>query len=44
LVTCRDDNEPSARVIEKCGGLRIGDSPILEPKRRRYTLSTAQTP
>jgi predicted acetyltransferase len=41
LVTCRDDNEPSARVIEKCGGRRIGDSPIIEPKRRRYLLSTS---
>jgi predicted acetyltransferase len=40
LVTCRDDNEPSARVIEKCGGRRIGDSRVREPKRRRYLLST----
>lgn len=40
LVTCRDDNAPSARVIEKCGGRRIGDSPVREPKRRRYMLST----
>ncbi|HEY2474105.1 MAG TPA: GNAT family N-acetyltransferase [Candidatus Cybelea sp.] len=40
LVTCRDDNVPSSRVIEKCGGRRIGDSPVDPPKRRRYLIPT----
>ncbi len=38
LVTCLDDNRASLRVIEKCGGVRIADSPLPGPKRRRYTI------
>jgi predicted acetyltransferase len=41
LVTCRDDNAASARVLEKCGGRRVGDSPVPGPKRRRYMLVTS---
>jgi predicted acetyltransferase len=41
LLTCRDDNHASTRVIEKCGGRRISDSPVLEPARRRYLVPTA---
>ncbi len=42
LVTCRDDNLPSIRVIEKCGGTRIEDSSINGPLRRRYILDVAE--
>ena len=41
LVTCRDTNLASARVIEKCGGRRIDDSFVDEHFERRYWLSTA---
>jgi predicted acetyltransferase len=36
LVTCRDDNVGSIRVIERCGGIRIEDSTADGPRRRRY--------
>jgi predicted acetyltransferase len=36
LLTCAHDNAASIRVIEKCGGRRIADSP-----RRRYLISTS---
>jgi predicted acetyltransferase len=39
LVTCLDTNVASARVIEKCGGVRIEDSSLPGPKRRRYVIS-----
>ena len=38
LVTCRDDNAASIRVIEKCGGVRIEDSKTSGPARRRYVI------
>lgn len=38
LVTCRDDNAPSIRVIEKCGGVRAEDSTASGPLRRRYFI------
>lgn len=36
LITCSDNNAASARVIEKCGGVRVRDSalPGYEPRRR----------
>ena len=40
LITCRDDNIASIRVIEKCGGVRIEDSAVQGPPRRRYLIST----
>lgn len=30
LITCDEDNAASRRVVEKCGGLLEGTSPILE--------------
>jgi predicted acetyltransferase len=38
LITCLDDNLPSQRVIEKCGGVRIRDSKAKGPRRRRYVI------
>lgn len=38
LVTCREDNVASIRVIEKCGGVRIEDSTATGPARRRYLI------
>lgn len=42
LLTCRDDNAASARVIEKCGGRRIADAIGNGPKRRRYSIDLTQ--
>lgn len=42
LVTCRDDNIASIRVIEKCGGVRIQDSRTDGSPRRRYLVNTSQ--
>lgn len=41
LVTCRDTNFASARVIEKWGGARIEDSFVDGHVERRYLMSTA---
>ena len=41
LVTCRDTNAASARVIEKCGGRRIADSFVDEHVERRYLAPAA---
>jgi predicted acetyltransferase len=38
LVTCRDDNAGSIRVIEKCGGMRLSDSTTHGVLRRRYVF------
>ncbi|HEY2473267.1 MAG TPA: GNAT family N-acetyltransferase [Candidatus Cybelea sp.] len=39
LITCADDNAASARVVEKCGGVRIADSTLEGyAKRRRYVI------
>ena len=38
LATCRDDNAPSIRVLEKCGGIRAENSNRPGPLRRRYTF------
>lgn len=40
LVTCRDTNLASARVIEKCGGVRIEDSRQQDRVSRRYWVET----
>lgn len=40
LVTCRDTNVASARVIEKCGGVRIDDSFVDDHVERRYLVPT----
>ncbi len=41
LVTCDDRNAASARVIEKCGGVRIEDAQRLDGIERRYWVPTA---
>jgi predicted acetyltransferase len=41
LATCRDDNAASIRVIEKCGGVRLEDSTIGPPLRRRYAFEVS---
>lgn len=41
LVTCADTNAASARVIEKCGGLRIEDAFVDEHIERRFLVPTA---
>ncbi len=38
IVTCRDDNSGSIRVIEKCGGIRARDSIDPTTQRRRYVF------
>ncbi len=39
LLTCRDDNHASIRVIERCGGIRIENSTVEGPMRRRYVIA-----
>ncbi len=41
LVTCRDTNAASARVIEKCGGVRIEDSFVDNYIEWRFLAPTA---
>jgi predicted acetyltransferase len=36
LVTCNTTNAASARVIEKCGGVRIHDAQLADRMERRY--------
>lgn len=40
LVTCDEDNEASARVITRCGGVleNIVDNPKGGPRKRRYWI------
>ena len=40
LVTCDEDNVPSARVIERCGGTmeNVLDNPEGGPRKRRYRI------
>ncbi len=38
LVTCDDENAPSARVIEKAGGVRIPDTMLAGRPHRRYLI------
>ena len=40
LVTCDDDNLPSARVITRCGGVleNVVDNPEGGPRKRRYWI------
>jgi predicted acetyltransferase len=40
LVTCNANNAASARVIEKCGGLRIADAATPNGFERRYWVPT----
>ncbi len=40
LLTCGANNGPSARVIEKCGGIRIDDALTREGAERRYWVVT----
>lgn len=40
LVTCNATNMASARVIEKCGGVRIEDALLTDRVERRYWVST----
>ena len=41
LVTCSDQNAASARVIEKCGGIRIEDAEAPHGIERRYWVPTS---
>jgi predicted acetyltransferase len=41
LVTCNTTNVASAKVIEKCGGLRMGDALLEERVERRYLIVTS---
>jgi len=41
LITCNDTNAASARVIEKCGGVRISDSRLQGKVLRRYLIAIA---
>lgn len=40
LVTCNANNAASARVIEKCGGVRIADAATAVGVERRYWIAT----
>ena len=40
LVTCNTTNAASARVIEKCGGVRIEDAQLPDRVERRYWVPT----
>ncbi len=40
LVTCNTTNVASAKVIEKCGGLRIQDALLEDRVERRYWVAT----
>jgi predicted acetyltransferase len=40
LVTCKRNNLASARVIEKCGGVRIEDAILEDHAERRYWVPT----
>ncbi len=40
LVTCNSTNVASARVIEKCGGVRNADASLPEGEERRYWIET----
>ena len=41
LVTCKSSNAASARVIEKCGGVRTTDAITQNGVERRYWVATA---
>ncbi|HUA91173.1 MAG TPA: GNAT family N-acetyltransferase [Terracidiphilus sp.] len=41
LVTCNTTNAASARVIEKCGGVRVEDALLEDRIERRYWVTTA---
>jgi predicted acetyltransferase len=40
LVTCKDQNAASARVIEKCGGIRTDNAVAEQGIERRYWIQT----
>jgi predicted acetyltransferase len=40
LVTCHANNHPSARVIEKCGGIRISNASTEQGVEWRYLVAT----
>ena len=42
LITCNDMNAASARVIEKCGGVRIEDAETERGIERRYWVPTGR--
>lgn len=44
LVTCNTTNAASARVIEKCGGMRIEDALLEDRVERRYWVATRFSP
>jgi len=40
LVTCKANNAASARVIEKCGGIRVSDASTQDGVEWRYWIAT----
>jgi predicted acetyltransferase len=44
LVTCNATNSASAKVIEKCGGVRASDAQLEDRIEQRYWISTAGNP
>jgi predicted acetyltransferase len=40
LVTCNTSNGASAKVIERCGGVRISDALLQDGVERRYWIAT----
>jgi predicted acetyltransferase len=40
LITCHETNAASARVIEKCGGVRTEDAETVMSIERRYRVPT----
>jgi predicted acetyltransferase len=41
LVTCNTTNAASAKVIEKCGGVRVEDAHLPDRVERRYWIETS---
>jgi predicted acetyltransferase len=44
LVTCNTTNSASARVTEKCGGVRMEDALLEDRVERRYWIATGPKP
>jgi predicted acetyltransferase len=44
LVTCKASNAASAKVIEKCGGVRISDASTPNGVEWRYSITIPPIP